>query len=407
MRRWVIPAAVLAVVAVGTFKLVPDDDYEIEVLLPSAEGSFVGAKATMGGHEVGRVTAVGVEGNHAKVSIEIDDEHAPLHAGTTARISWNSVIGRRQVELIPGATQNPELPSGKVIESQIERVELDDVVAALDAPTRAKVQKLVRELELTLGGSEGDLKQTLATAGPFVAAIGEVLKGVGQDGPAIRKLVTQLHGMTATLSRRDDELAATVQNLSALMSATADQQEQIKAALAEAPGTVRAGSELFGRLPAAVDATIPLLEDLEPATSRLPSVARNLNPVLQDLRPTVAELRPTLQAARSLLGETPGLLDTTHATLPGIDDALTSALPAVAFLRPYTPEVIGFLTNWTSLFSAKNAAGHFGRAMVPLSASMVNDNPGVLPPGMTQDKEPAPGELVGQPWLDANGDGVR
>ncbi|HSV39138.1 MAG TPA: MlaD family protein [Nocardioidaceae bacterium] len=406
MQKWFVPATALALVAVA-FKLAPDNDYELELLMPSAEGSFVGARTMIAGQEVGRVSEVGVDGNKAKVTVVIDDEHAPLHAGTTARITWNSVIGRRQVELVPGAETNPELPSGKVVESNLERVELDDLVAALDGPTREKVQRLVQQLEVTLDGNEGNLQQTLNSAGPFVAAIGEVLKGVGQDGPAIRRLVTQLHTMTQTLSARDNELAATVQNLQSLVSAAADQQEQIRAALDEVPGTVRAGSDFFSRVPAAIDATLPLLEDLRPATAKLPSVAKNLNPVLTDLRPTVAELRPALQAARMLLGETPDLLDMANSTVPAIGDAVTSLLPAVAFLRPYTPEIIGFLSNWTSLFSAKNSAGHFGRAMVPVSASMLNDNPGILPPGMTQDKAPLPGELAGQPWTDANGDGVR
>jgi phospholipid/cholesterol/gamma-HCH transport system substrate-binding protein len=407
MRRWVVSAAVVAVVGVGVMKVMPHHDYELQLLMPSAEGSFVGARTMIDGQEVGHVKDVSVEGNHAKVTVEVDSAHAPLHAGTTAHITWNSVIGRRQVELVPGPAKNPELPSGKVVDSSTERVELDDLVAALDAPTRAKVQKLVAGLQSTLHGSEGDVRSTLDSAGPFVQAIGEVLKGVGQDGPAIRRLVMQLHSMTSTLSSRHTELAATVQNLTALVSSAAQQQEQIKAALDEVPGTVQEGSAFFSRVPAAVDQTVPLLNDLRPATKQLPSVAHNLNPVLTDLRPTVAALRPTLQAARALLGVTPDLLDSTHATIPGIDDAVSSLQPAVAFLRPYTPEVIGFLTNWTSLFSAKNAAGHFGRALVPFSASQLNDNPGILPPGMTQDKEPAPGSIIGQAWTDANGDGVR
>lgn len=406
MRKTLVPVAALALAAVA-FKLAPDNDYELNLLMPSAEGSFVGARAMLAGQEIGRVTDVGVEGDHARVTVAIDDDHAPLHAGTSARITWNSVIGRRQVELVPGPEANPELPSGKVVDAATERVELDDLVAALDAPTRAKVQRLVKQLQVTLDGNEASLQDTLNSAGPFVQAIGEVIKGVGQDGPAIRKLVTQLHDMTSTLAARDDELAATVTNLRSMVSAAADQQEQISAALAEVPDTVRAGSDFFGRVPAAVDSAIPLLEDLQPATAKLPSVARNLNPVLTDLRPTVAELRPALAAARSLLGVAPGVLDTAHGTVPDLDAAVTALAPAVAFLRPYTPEVIGFLTNWTSLFSAKNAAGHYGRAMVPLSASMLNDNPGVLPPGMTQDKAPLPGELADQPWTDANGDALR
>jgi len=376
--------------------------------VPSAEGAFVGAKAMIAGREVGKVSAVGVEGNAARLTVEIeDDRYTPLHSGTTVHITWNSLIGRREVELVPAPESNPALPSGKVIQSQVERVELDDIVAALDAPTRAKVKKLVHQLDKTLDGNETTLNETLDSAGPFVGALGEVLKGLGQDGPAIRALVTRLHQITSVLSERDREMAATVRNLGDLVSAAADQQEQIATALDEVPSTVEAGNAFFEKVPGAVDETVPLLEDLRPATRQLPAVAARLNPVLADLRPTVAQLRPTLVAVRALLGETPGLLGVGTETVPEVDSALTALQPAVAFLRPYTPEVIGFLTNWASLFSAKNAAGHFGRALIPASVSSFNSNPGIMPPGMFQAEEPPPGSLVDQPWTDANGDQVR
>jgi phospholipid/cholesterol/gamma-HCH transport system substrate-binding protein len=407
MRRWIPAVLVAALVVAAAAMLVHDDDYELQVLAPSADGTFVGARAQINGLEVGHVTEIGVMGDQARITVSVDDEHAPLHAGTDARIRWNSVLGRRTVELLPGSTKNAVLPSGKLITSTVERVEIDDILAALDTPTRERVRALVGQLEATLGENEGNLQATLTSAGPFVEALGNVLEGVGQDGPAIRSLVQRLHEMTQTLASRDVELAGTVRNLSALVAAVSREQEQLKAALDEVPATVQAGTDLFARVPAAVDATMPLLEDLKPAIHQLPGVAANLEPVLADLRPTIAELRPTLTAAQSLLRYSPDLLDSAHRTVPEVETALAAAQPALEFLRPYTPETIGFISNWTSLFSAKNRSGHFGRALIIESATTITDTPLGLPPGFIQDPTPAPGSLVGQAWTDANGDSIR
>jgi phospholipid/cholesterol/gamma-HCH transport system substrate-binding protein len=384
-----------------------DDSYELKFLMPAASGIVEGTPVQIAGRDVGKVTDLSVEGNAAQVTVSVDESRAPLPAGTEAQISWNSMLGHRVVELTPGDEKNAAIPSGKVVEGSSERVELDDLVAALDAPTRKRVRQVVAGLQQVISDNDEDLRRTLTSAGPFVDALGEVLAAVGRDGPAIRRLVTRLRRITSTLAARDRDLGTTVTNLSELVGTVVDQQQHLRTALDEVSTTVDAGNSLFSRVPDAVAATLPLLEDLRPATDRLPAVARRLNPVLSDLRPVVHELRPTLAAARVLLGETPALLRTGSATLPDADSAVTSVQPAMAFLRPYTPEVIGFLTNWTSLFSAKNAAGHFGRAMVPVSATSFNSNPGVLPPGLTQWEAPAPGLLAGQSWTDANGDGVR
>jgi phospholipid/cholesterol/gamma-HCH transport system substrate-binding protein len=213
--------------------------------------------------------------------------------------------------------------------------------------------------------------------------------------------------VTKSLSARDADVAGTIRDLRALVGVAVRQADQIKTALDEVPTTLRTANNLLKKVPDAVDETVPLLKDLQPAVHKLPSVARRLDPVLQDLRPVVAELRPTLTAADQLLEQTPGLLSIATKTVPDVETALTQLQPAVNFLRPYTPEVVGFLTNWASLFSAKNASGHFGRAMIPASVSSFTSNPGVLPPFMFQSKEPAPGSLLDKPWSDANGDGVR
>lgn len=407
MAPWKIFTVIglLLAAAVGAVS-VAQDSYELEILMPAADGTYVGGKVMMDGHQVGEVTDVGVLDDKALVTVALDDSYAPMPSGTTARVSWESVIGARVVELLPGPQRNPELPAGVLIRSHTERVELDDVLAALNPRTRAEVQTLVGQLNRTLHGREQRVRATVRAAGPTIEAMGAVMRAVGEDGPAIRRLVTNLHSMTSTLAARDVQLARTVQNVGVLTAATAEKQQALTQALGQLPATVRQATATLQTMPRAVDATTPLLRDLRPATRRLPEVAANLSPVLQELRPTVAQLRPTLGHARHLLRYTPGLLEHAHATVPGVNRAVTRLQPATAFLRPYTPELMGWLSNWTGVF-ASQTSGNYGRALITESGTSLNNNSGVLPPGMQQDPEPAPGSLVGQPWTDANGDAMR
>ncbi|MFC7501315.1 MlaD family protein [Nocardioides sp. GCM10030258] len=407
LRPWLVGGVIAVVAVVGLKSASGEDTYRLDVLTPAADGVGTGTKVRIGGQDVGRVAEVTVEGNQARLALDLDPDSAPLHAGTTVNVRWSSVVGRRYVDVLPGPQSNPALPEGKLLKADTERVELDDIVKALDEPTRAKVKKLVGQLDTTLNRSDTDLNTTLAEAGPFVEGLGEILEGVGKDGDAISALVTNLHQVTQALSSRDADVAGTVRDLRALVAVAVRQAGQVRTALDEVPATLRSAEKFFGKVPGAVDETVPLLEDLQPAIAKLPSVARRLDPVLRDLRPVVAELRPTLNAADELLEQTPGLLSIATQTVPDLETALTQLQPAVSFLRPYTPEIVGFLTNWASLFSAKNGAGHFGRALIPASVSSFNSNPGILPPFMFQAKEPEPGSLIEQPWTDANGDGVR
>lgn len=406
-RPWLIGGVVAAVAVVGLKAASGEDPYRLDVVTPAADGLVTGSEVRIGGQDVGEVAEIKVEGDQARLLLDLDPDNAPLHAGTTVHVRWNSVVGRRYVDVTPGPQSNPALPEGKMLKADTERVELDDIVKALDEPTRAKVKKLVSQLDTTLNRSDADINATIEEAGPFVEGLGEILEGVGKDGEAISALVTNLRQVTQALSARDAGVADTVQDLRALVAVAVRQAGQVRTALDEVPATLRTAKAFFGKVPGAVDETVPLLDDLQPAIAKLPSVARRLDPVLRDLRPVVAELRPTLNAADELLQETPGLLSIATQTVPDLETALAQLQPAVSFLRPYTPEITGFLTNWASLFSAKNGAGHFGRALIPASVSSFNSNPGILPPFMFQAQEPEPGSLIEQPWTDANGDGVR
>ena len=400
----VVAALVLFIGAKAT--VMGDDEYNIKLLMPSADGTFEGGKIILGGKTIGNITAIGVLDKKALITATIEPDYAPLHAGTDARINWESVVGGRAIEILPGPTSNPELASGQTIVSNYERVELDQILEMLDAPTRQKVQGLVKQLHATLDANDQGINNTLNSTGPTIEALGEVMRAVGEDGPAIKALVARLQEMTRVVSARDTEVSATISHLHKLTSELAERQNSMRQTLAELPSTVDAARLTLDKVPSAVEATTPMLDALRPATEQLPETARNLGPVLRDLRPTVASLRPTLASAQILLRSAPSMLDSAHSTLPDVTSAFTTLQPAVSFLRPYTPELIGWLTNWTSLF-ASQTGGNYARLLIPEGATSVVGVHPSLPPGTTMDPDPAPGSIAGQPWVDANGDGVR
>lgn len=410
MQR-ILTAVVCAVLLLGTTAagvLTFSGPYRVTVVLDNAANLIDGTLIKVDGFDAGVIEDLEVVDGRAQLTLALDREFAPLHDGATATVVWKALLGERLVNLTDGPVANAEIPSGGMLTAQQPApVELDTVLAALDPATRDAVNSLVRNLDETLRGSESDLNATLKTAGPAIRALGDVLRGLGTDGEAVRQLVTRLNETMTILARRDGEVSRVVDQLGGAVDQVVAQREAVGGTLRELPPTLRQARTTLDSVPETVEEVTPLLEALEPATARLPGVAADLRPLLADLRPAIADLRPTLDSASELLRFTPGLLDGGTATLPGIDEAFTGLTPALDFLRPYTPELAGFLTNWSSANANFDRNGHYARIFITSGAENANVNPGVLPPGTTKNLAPLPGELVDQPWTDAFGEGMR
>lgn len=404
--RSLLAIAAAAGLLVVAFKVLGGDPYSLQVVTPAADQTFVGARVLLSGERVGEVSDVAVRDGKAVLTVEVDGDHAPLPAGTTARIKWESVLGARVVELTAGKEDAEELPSGHLL-SAGENVEVDDLLAMLDAPTRTKIKSLLGELSTTLEGNEGDLNETLTEAGPTIGALGEVLRAVGQDGPAIKKIVTQLSQVASTVASRDDQLASSVGDLNTLMVAVAQKQGDLSETLKRLPQTIATATKTLNNVEGPVDSARTLLRELEPSTSKLPAITKDLGPVLASARPALAEVPATLEHADQLLARTPALARNLRDLLPDADSALEQANPMVAFLRPYTPELAGWLSNWVGIFGSQNAKGNYARALITASASSIDDLLPGVPVGQQQDSRPAPGSIAKQPWTDANGDEIQ
>jgi phospholipid/cholesterol/gamma-HCH transport system substrate-binding protein len=382
--------------------------YRVKVLLGSATNLVVGGTVEVQGFKAGTISALGVEDGKALVTLDLGHADAPLHDGALVTVTWKALLGERIVEIDDGPRSNPAIPDGGMITGkQADPVELDQVLDTLDPTTRQRLASAITRLNQVLAPQSAitNLRDTLTSAGPAIQALGEVLRALGSDGPSIQNLVTRVNSMVTTLAARQGTIRDVVDELSTLATAASQQRTNLTAALLQLPSTLDAASKTLGDVPSVVSKANPLLRALAPATAALPRVAQDLRPVLVDLRPVAAQLRPTLAAASQLLNYTPALLDTADATVPGVDTTLSYLEPVVGFLRPYTPELQGFLSNWASAFAGYNANGHYARFLAQAGPASANVNPGVLPPGISNDPYPLPGANVGQPWTDAFGSG--
>lgn len=405
----VVAAVVLGAVTFGITQQVSDSgDYRLQVEMPSAEGLHTGTSVQADGVNIGQVSAITTNNGEAVVDVAVSGHDVPFHAGTTADIAWDSLIGARHLNLVPGPASNPVLPSGHLITSTINRTEIDTVLAALTPKTRAYLDSLVSRLQDSLsGGNATSMNAMLKDAGPAIGALGDVLQAIGSDGPAVQQVVTKLNSVVTELVSRQNDVRSTISNADQLTGTVAGEQDQLSSALGQLPSTLRTARTTLNQVPAAVDATIPLLNQLTPAIDQLPQLSDNLGPLLTNLKPAVAKLDPTLVAAQTLLNETPSLLGSAQAVVPGLSTTLTSASPAVAFLRPYIPELMGWLTEWGGAFSPYDSQGHYIDALINSSALSVDDNPGITVPGLSKNDDPKPGYVAGQAWTDADGSGMR
>lgn len=394
----------LALVAAASLAAVGRDGYQVQVTLESATNVVEGSPVQVNGFDAGKVERIEVADGAARLTLSLDDEIAPLHDGAQVLVGWKAALSERRVEVTDGPEKNAQIPDGGLLPGTMPApTELDDILNSLDEKTRTHLQSVIGDLNKVLDGSEGDFAATLRTGGPALREVGQLLRALGTDGPAIKHLVARLDDLLGVVAERDDEVQSVVDSLGRLTDHVADQRRQLRTSLDALPGTLRQARTTLSHVPGAVDEVAPLLEDLEPATRKLGPVAGDLAPVLRDLRPLAADLKPTLGRLEPLLELTPGLLDGVHAIAPQTTSVLEDLRDPVAFLRPYSPELAGYFSTWASTFANYDSNGNFARMHLQTGAAALNENPGVLPPGITYDPYPEPGALVGQGWTDAHG----
>jgi phospholipid/cholesterol/gamma-HCH transport system substrate-binding protein len=347
----------------------------------------------VGGRRVGAVRSIELtDDNLAAVKVRVEEPYAPLREGTQARIRLTSLSGvaNRYVELTLGPNSNKELPEGATLttDATTSVVDLDQLFNTIDEETRGDLQDVVKGFAAQYDGKAPEAAQSARYFNPLLSTSRVLVSEVTEDeGALTRFLVNSSRAVTAIAERRDD-LADLVGNTDETAGAIAAENEALSRALSLLPTTLRRANTTFVNLRATLDDLDVLVAESKPAT-------RDLAPFLRELRPLVRDSRPTIRDLRRLVRRDGPDNDLVEATrkMPALQRAATPAFangraalqraqPVLEYIRPYTPEFVGWLRDFGQGSANYDANGHYARIQPIFNAFQFTSNPagGLLTP---------------------------
>ena len=211
MRRILTVLLVFAVLlGVGGCTPSFSSSMKITALMKDSAGLFVGNDVGILGVPVGKVTAIKPDGDHVRVTMEINHgQSVPADAG--AVVVARSVATDRYVELTPVYHSGPKMRDGAVIDTEKTRtpVDFDDVLAALNT------------FATGISGS----KETKDAIRRILESGSRAVAGKGAD---FNRAITSLGGAVDKISGQRQNIASTVRSLDVLTAAIAQNQQVVR-----------------------------------------------------------------------------------------------------------------------------------------------------------------------------------
>ena len=334
-RRGMSPVAAglltLVVLCVVTYfgftKAIPfKHHYTVQAVFPSANNIHSGAPVRVAGVNVGKVTGVGhVEDGRqaAVVTMRIDKKGLPIHRDATFKIRPRIFLeGNFFVDVSPGSPSSPALGDGDrvPINQTSSPVQLDQVLSALQAPTREGLQALLRELSSGLRGAGArGYNRSIPYWKPAYrdgAIVADALQGT-QDGDLAR-YVDKAGATAEAIDRNREQLKSLVTDFDTTAGAFAARDQELSAAVGELPRTLHAAMPALGALNRSFPAVRGLIRAARPAVrssgpaidASMPFVRQARGLVSQpELRGLSHDLRPLVPALTTLNQRSVGLYE--------------------------------------------------------------------------------------------------
>ena len=340
-------ALVVIVVAcyLGFTKSIPfQSHFEVTAAFNSSNNIRSGSPVRIAGVDVGKVskvepTSVGAES--ARVTMRINDNGRPIHADATAKIRPRIFLeGNFFVDLTAGSPGAPVLEDGDVIPASqtATPVQFDQVLKALQAPTRRNVQLTLGRLAKAYdAGFAEEFNKSLEDQAPafkFSAIVAEAL--LGREPNDLSGIVRDVGTASAGLDRSPPRLKAFIENFNRFAASLAVERDNLQATIEELPRTLAAAG--------------PAFDSLNAAFPSVRSFAVNALPGVQSSGPAIAALRPFVEQLRGLVGEDElrGLTSDLVAATPGLVSLSRESIPLLGQLRPLASCLNNVVIPWSN-----------------------------------------------------------
>jgi phospholipid/cholesterol/gamma-HCH transport system substrate-binding protein len=304
------------------------------------------------GVPVGKVAALDrVSPDRVRVVMTLEQVAIPLHEGVTAQISEKSLAGQPVVVLADGT--GPAIADGTVLADSAVKpsVQLRDVLASFDKPTRDALGGVVRSLGQSTGGRQQDISSLAGGLADIGGNGATALDAIAAQSGDLEQISLQLNQIFDALDTGHGEIAQLVSSADQVSAATAGQRPALEASMRKLP-------DVLGSATTASAGISSLAHSLSPVAADLRKAAPDLDDALNQLPQRSADLRGLLPTLRSVLGHAPATLDKVPDVSEKAQDFIPPAVsllrdlnPALRYLKPYGLDI-------SQLFTSFGAASH-------------------------------------------------
>ncbi len=357
--------------------------YTVEARFQNASQLVPGNEVRIGGVTVGGVESLELARNgQALVTLELEDEYAPLQDGTRAVIRQTSLSGiaNRYVDLqLPRGAADGKIDEGGLIPADETQaaVEIDQLFATFDAKTRRRLQQFLKGSARMWEGRGRQANAGYRYLNPALSTARRLFEEATADTQALESFVVDSAQLVTAVAERRQDLAELISNAAATTRAAGADTAALTEVLERTPDFMRRANTTFVNLRPTLDALDPLVDASMPAARRLQDFLPVLREFVADAEPAVRDLSRTIRhrgesndlvelfrtfppLARIAVEARPRNGERRPGAFPASDDALRAAAPLIAQGRPYTPDFFGWADDFSHT-GAYDALGGYSR----------------------------------------------
>lgn len=364
-------------------------NYKAEFSTAQAVTPGQGQTINVAGVPVGEIASVDLVDGRAIVGMKIRRKYATIYKNATALLRPKSGLNDMLVQLDPGTRDAGELdPDTPIPVDQTEpNVNLDEILASVDADTRSYLRLLIAAGGEGLGGQGKELSAALRRFAPINRDVRRITEQLEVRRRKISRSVTNFGLLMEAVGSKDRQLAELIDASNRSLKAFASQDRRIREALAELPSTLEETDEALVRATDLAQTLGPAAKDLRPGARALAGTQRKLVKAFDETTPIIKDrLRP---ASREILPPVK-LLRPTVRDLAASAPNLTSSLKRLNFtfnLLAYNPpgdeEGFGFYLPWVNhigpqVFAGQDANGPIRRGALLMDCGTISTTESVL-----------------------------
>lgn len=388
-----------------------DGGRHLFVDVESANTVIEGQPIREAGVDVGRVIGVDPieEGRAARIELALDEGVRPLTTKSLMTLRWGGTasFGNRYIDLRrdPGGDAIEEgeaFPTARFVAP----VEFDKLLRAFPESARERLRSFIDNGGSALDASSRELEEVVRSSPSAVEEASLVLADLNADQAALHTLVRSADRVLAAVDDAQPGTRELLSGASATFAALSDEREALAAGIEQAPSTFTRARTTLARAEGTLRSAGEVTRRLRPGVAKLRSIARPLSNILETADDVGPDASKTLGSLRRAVPDLTRLLARAADRSPQLESIGRQADDNLECIRPYTPDIASFFSNWGDFFSVPDKQDKVIRAQVqnyfPIQHNIQTINAGQLAkqyPGIEYGFPRPPGTNAGQPWF--------